>query len=498
MMLVYKKLTIKKGPVIPFLKWSVWRDSMDMLMIQLDKDSETPLYEQLYEEIKKGIIEGTITVQTKLPSKRKLSEFLAISQTTVELAYAQLIAEGYITSKSRVGFFVEAIDELAYVEKTTPHQVIKTITKPKILIDFNPGKIDTSSFPFITWRKYAKDAIDEHEQSLLLIGSPQGELELREQIASYLYQSRGVLCSPGQIVIGSGTEQLLPMIMKLLGENNHYAVENPGYSLTHHIFNQYNQKVTPIDVDEDGIQIQQLETSDAKIAYVTPSHQFPTGAVLSASRRVQLLNWAAQDEERYIIEDDYDSEFRYIGKPIASLQGMDHREKVIYISTFSKSLMPSLRIAYFVLPKKLLNRYHNMFTYYTSTVPRFEQHILSQFMKEGYFSKHLNRMRKIYRRKLERLTHVLTPYAPTVSISGEQAGMHVVLSVKHELDATTLSNIALQQGIKIIPLKDYMLAPTAQNREDQFLLGFGGIGDDEIPTAIQKLMECWKIHYSTN
>lgn len=471
---------------------------MDMLMIQLEKDSATPLYEQLYEEIKKGIIEGTIAVQTKLPSKRKLSEFLSISQTTVELAYAQLIAEGYITSKSRVGFFVEAIEELAYVEKTIPQQVAKTITKPNILIDFNPGNIDTSSFPFTTWRKYAKDAIDEHEQSLLLIGPPQGELELREQIAGYLYQSRGVLCSPEQIVIGSGTEQLLPMIMKLLGENNHYAVENPGYSLTHHIFKQYNQKVTPIDVDEDGIQIQQLELSKAKIAYVTPSHQFPTGSVLSASRRVQLLNWAAQGEERYIIEDDYDSEFRYVGKPIASLQGMDHREKVIYISTFSKSLMPSLRIAYFVLPKKLLNQYHHIFTYYTSTVPRFEQHILSKFMKDGYFSKHLNRMRKIYRRKLEKLTYALTPYAPAVSISGEQAGMHVVLSVKHEMNATKLSDLALQQGIKITPLKDYMIAPAAQNREDQFLLGFGGIKDDEISNAIQKLMDCWGIRCSKN
>lgn len=469
---------------------------MDMLMIQLEKHSATPLYEQLYEEIKRGIIEGTIPVQTKLPSKRKLSEFLSISQTTVELAYAQLIAEGYITSKSRVGFFVETIEELAYVEKITPPQVIKTTRNSKIQIDFNPGEIDTSSFPFTTWRKYAKDTIDDHKQDLLLIGSPQGELELREQIANYLYQSRGVLCSPEQIVIGSGTEQLLPMAMKLLGEDNIYAIENPGYALTHHIFTQYNQRVIPIDVDEDGMKIQQLEESSAKVAYVTPSHQFPTGAVLSASRRAQLLNWAAQDEERYIIEDDYDSEFRYIGKPIASLQGLDHRGKVIYMSTFSKSLMPSLRIAYFVLPEKLLTRYHDIFTYYTSTVPRFEQHILTQFMKDGYFSKHLNRMRKIYRRKLEKLTQSLNSYSPTVSISGEQAGMHVVLTIKSEMNATTLSNIALQQGIRIIPLKEYMIAPTNQNREDQFLLGFGGIDEVEIPNAIQTLMGCWKIRCS--
>ncbi|MGX9132821.1 MocR-like pyridoxine biosynthesis transcription factor PdxR [Rummeliibacillus sp. JY-2-4R] len=466
---------------------------MDMLMIQLEKDSVTPLYEQLYEEIKKGIIEGTIAVNTKLPSKRKLAEFLSISQTTVELAYAQLIAEGYITSKARVGFFVETIEELAYVEKTLPHKELESIPKKQIKYDFNPGKIDTSSFPFTTWRKYAKDAIDYHEKDLLLIGSPQGEIELREEIASYLYQSRGVLCSPEQIVLGSGTEQLLPMILKLLGDDNQYAIENPGYTLTHHIFNQYHQKVVPIDVDDDGMQIAQLEQSNANIAYVTPSHQFPTGAILSATRRSRLLNWAASDNERFIIEDDYDSEFRYIGKPIASLQGMDHRDKVIYISTFSKSLMPSLRIAYFVLPEKLLSQYHKIFNYYTSTVPRFEQHILAQFMSDGHFSKHLNRMRKIYRKKLEKLTDALLSFEPCVTISGEQAGMHVVLTAKHTLNAHELSQIAIEHGIRITPIKEYTIAPTKENRDNQFLLGFGGLEENEIPNAIQQLMSCWGI-----
>ncbi|MFG3614359.1 PLP-dependent aminotransferase family protein [Rummeliibacillus sp. G93] len=466
---------------------------MDMLMIQLEKDTSIPLYEQLYEKIKKGIIDGSISVRTKLPSKRKLSEFLSISQTTVELAYAQLLAEGYIISKPRVGFFVEALEELAYVEKAVAHPTLKTSANPEVYIDFNPGSIDTKAFPFAAWRKYAKDAIDLHQKELLLLGSPQGELELREQIASYLYQSRGVLCSPEQIVIGSGTEQLLPMIMKLLGEKNHYAIENPGYTLTHYIFDQSYQQIIPINVDQDGMKIQQLEQTDANVAYITPSHQFPTGAVLSASRRFQLLNWAAQDKKRFIIEDDYDSEFRYIGKPIASLQGMDRLNKVIYLSTFSKSLMPSLRIAYFVLPRELLPIYYKMFSYYTSTVPRFEQYILAQFMKEGHFSKHLNRMRKIYRKKLEKLTLSLTPYGPSVSISGEQAGMHVVLTVNHKLNAQTLSERALQKGIRIIPITNYMITPTIEERDNQFLLGFGGLDEDQIPYAIEQLMDCWEI-----
>ncbi|GEK35537.1 MocR-like pyridoxine biosynthesis transcription factor PdxR [Kurthia sibirica] len=467
---------------------------MDMLMFQLEKNSSIPLYEQLYKEIKKSIIEGVIPVHTKLPSKRKLAEFLMLSQTTIELAYAQLVAEGYIIAKPRIGYFVEDVEDLAYIE--TKKAVISSIKEPSptIEIDFHPGHIDTASFPFTIWRKYAKDAIDFHEKDLLLIGSPQGEFSLREEIAHYLYQSRGIHCSPEQIVIGSGTEQLLPMMMKLFGDYNVYAIENPGYKLTHHIFTQYYQKTIAIDVDEDGINIHDLECTQANIAYVTPSHQFPTGAVLSASRRAQLLNWAAEKDNRFIIEDDYDSEFRYVGKPISSLQSMDHRETVIYISTFSKSLMPSLRIAFFVLPPQLLTRYNDLFTYYTSTVPRFEQHILAQFMKDGHFAKHLNRMRKIYRKKIEKLTLALSHYAPTVKISGEQAGMHIVLTVIHSQSASTLAKIALQQGIRIAPIDHYRMTPSnLVTQKKDFLLGFGGIDEQLIIPSIHRLMNAWQI-----
>lgn len=468
---------------------------MDMLMFQLEKKSDSPLYEQLYKEIKKSIIEGTIPLYTKLPSKRKLAEFLAISQTTIELAYAQLLAEGYIISKPRVGYFVEEVGDLAYVEtqqKVVPKKFEET---NHITLDFHPGHIDTASFPFATWRKYAKDAIDFQERDLLLVGSPQGELHLREEIMHYLYQSRGIQCSPEQIVIGSGTEQLLPIIMKLIGDNNVYAIENPGYKLTHHIFHQYDQTIVPIDVDEDGMIIPHLEHTKSNVAYVTPSHQFPTGAILSASRRAQLLNWAVSKNNRYIIEDDYDSEFRYVGKPIASLSSMDHHESVIYISTFSKSLMPSLRIAFFVLPVKLLERYNNLFTYYTCTVPRFEQHILAQFMKDGHFSKHLNRMRKIYRKKIEKLTEALTPYTYAVKISGEQAGMHIVLSVSHHLSEQQLQTQAMKVGIHIASINYYRVKPITQNISNQhdFLLGFGGISEEDIIPSIDKLMAAWSI-----
>lgn len=468
---------------------------LDMLMFQLDKNTKEPLYEQLYAAIKQIIIERTIHTFDKLPSKRKLAEFLNISQTTVELAYGQLLSEGYIRSKPRVGYFVEDIDTLAYVSKKEP----ETLLKPRsldITIDFNAGLIDTNSFPFSTWRKYMKDSIDEENAKLLLIGNAQGEYELRSEIASYLYQSRGVRCQPEQIVIGSGTEQLLPMIVQLLGKKQTYAIENPGYSTIDYIFKQYQQSTTFINVDSDGLVIKKLEQSPATVAYVTPSHQFPTGAILSASRRVQLLNWAASHPENYIIEDDYDSEFRYSGKPIAALQGMDHEGKVIYMSTFSKSLMPSLRIAYFVLPQKLLAKYNETYNYYTCTVPRIDQHTLARFMHDGHFSKHLNRMRKIYRRKLEKIIDCFKAYPQHISFSGEQAGMHIMMRINHSKNAEELSQLALQKGIRIAPIDSYVGDQT-KKYSNQLLLGFGGIPEEKITESIDTLMRIFDIEKST-
>ena len=219
-----------------------------------------------------------------------------------------------------------------------------------ISFDFSPGKIDTESFPFTQWRKYAKDVMDESSKDLLLLGHPHGDWELRQEIARYLYHSRGVDCTPEQVIIGSGTEQLMPLVIRILGTEATYAIEDPGYPLTHHVFFHNNREAIPIAVDEEGMDVRSLQHSGATVAYVTPSHQFPTGTVLSAARRTALLNWASSDDEHFIIEDDYDSEFRYTGRPIPSLQGMDKGGNVIYLSTFSKSLMPSLRIAYMVLP----------------------------------------------------------------------------------------------------------------------------------------------------
>ncbi|WP_332651778.1 MocR-like pyridoxine biosynthesis transcription factor PdxR [Lysinibacillus sp. 54212] len=458
---------------------------MDLLLFALDKNNDKPLYEQLYLNLKDAIIQKQIATGTKLPSKRQLAEFLNISQTTIELSYGQLLAEGYIISKPRIGYFVEEIDELPYIEKTISSPISIPSPVESFIFDFSPGKIDENGFPFKIWRKYAKDLLDESSKSLLQIGHRQGEQELRAQIARYLYESRRIHCNVEQIVIGSGTEHLLPMILRLFQDDSKLALENPGYSAIPR--NDLQHRAIPISVDEDGLVVDELENSAADLVYITPSHQFPTGAVLSATRRTQLLKWAAQNPTRYIIEDDYDSEFRYIGKPIPALQGLDQNDKVIYMSTFTKSLMPSLRVAYFVLPLSLVPKYREIFNYYSATVPRFDQHILANFMKDGHFSKHLNRMRKLYRKKHDKLITVLSKNYPNIMVTGDVAGMHVLISVPSALPESELKARARQANINIYPLSKYVLAPIPYEHPT-FLLGFGGIPLEKIEEAVHALM----------
>lgn len=473
---------------------------MDMLLIPLNKNSSTPLYEQIYQQIKQEIIKGNLAVGTKLPSKRKMEQFLNVSQTTIELAYGQLLAEGFISALPRRGYFVQEIEELSYVQKDEAPTKNISFPKEEYDIDFSPGKIDLDAFPFVPWRKYARDVIDPTNKHLLMHGHQHGDIELRNEIARYLYHSRGVECSPDQIIVGSGTEQLLPLLIRILGENAVYGIEDPGYPLTHHIFPLNQRKAIPIPVDSEGMNVEKLQNTEANVAYVTPSHQFPTGTVLTAARRTALLNWAASNENHYIIEDDYDSEFRYTGRPIPSLQGMDQANKVIYLSTFSKSLMPSLRIAYMVLPTILLEKYTKVFTHYASTVPRFEQQILARFMADGHFSRHLNRMRNLYKRKLLLLTETLQEYTPIVTYSGDEAGMHIMIRVNVEQDEETLIELARKKNIRINGLNEYRLASI--EKTPSFLIGFGGIPEDQITESIHTLMEAWNIQrnisYGTN
>lgn len=463
---------------------------MDRLAVELNRDSSIPMYEQLYAHIKAEITEGRLLFQTKLPSKRRLADVLRISLNTVETAYEQLTAEGYLEVIPRKGYFVMASEDLEYIgAKSTLHLQTNQQTN-SITIDFHPSQIDTENFPFQQWRKYAKNSMQEDHHEWLLLGDSRGEIELRHEIAVYLYHARGVKCSPDQIIVGAGIEILLQQLVLLLNPTTIYGVEDPGYHLIQQILTCYNHQVYPLAVDEEGLIVKNVESSPINIVYVTPSHHFPYGTVLSVNRRTQLLNWASGHTDRFIIEDDYDSEFRYTGKAIPSLQSLDHTEKVIYLGSFSKSLMPSIRISYMVLPKQLLTRHQQELSFYHSTVSRIDQHILTEFMRMGDFEKHLNRMRKLYRRKLEMVLASIKPYSSTITIIGEQSGLHVVLAVNNGMTEDTLVTKAAAAGVKIYPVSLYSMAE--QNLpHPQIILGFAGIPETKLTESLNVLLGSW-------
>ncbi|WP_026908170.1 PLP-dependent aminotransferase family protein [Paucisalibacillus globulus] len=465
---------------------------MEMLSCNLNRDNEVPLYEQLYKFIKNEILEGRIPYGTKLPSKRKLAEFLKISQNTVETTYDQLVAEGYVEGIARKGYYVLTYEDLEYIQAAKRQQKSSMPKERLIRYDFHPSRIDTENFPFVKWRKYAKSFIDQEHQSLLLMGQSQGEYVLREEIANYLYQARGVHCTADDIVLGAGIEILLQQLILLLGPEVAYGVEDPGYHVISSILKNYPNEVCPIKVDDSGAQVGSLEQSKIDVVYVTPSHHFPYGSVLSANRRIKLLNWAASGENRFVIEDDYDSEFRYSGKSIPSLQSMDHSGKVIYLGTFSKSLIPSIRISYMVLPKGLMKRYQEELTFFQCSVSRIDQHILAQFMKQGDFEKHLNRMRKVYRRKMEKTVELLVPHQEKLKVVGDISGFHIVLEVNNTMSEKDLVEKAKNNDMRVYPLSAYAIEKQFHS-QPRIILGFAGIPEAELEQAIKLLLESWNI-----
>ncbi|MEK4970024.1 PLP-dependent aminotransferase family protein [Cytobacillus sp. FSL R7-0696] len=465
---------------------------MDYLACELLRDSDVPLYEQLYDYIKGEITVGRLREGDKLPSKRKLATLLKISQNTIQTAYEQLEAEGYIEVQARRGYFILPLTDLEYIESKMKNESSTVGVYPKeqtAIYDFHPSQIDTVHFPFDKWRKYVKQHIEPVHQSSLLLGENQGELDLRQEIAQYLYHSRGVTCKPEQIVIGAGVEVLLQQLIFLFDKNTVYGVEDPGYHLMMKILHNYGYEVYPLLVDRQGVDIHAIKKSPIDILYTTPSHHFPYGTVLPIQRRQQLLNWAAEKNDRYIIEDDYDSEFRYNGKTIPSLQSMDRGEKVIYLGSFSKSFIPSLRISYMVLPKPLVKSYKEKLSFYHCTVSRIDQNALSGFMKDGEFEKHLNRMKKVYRRKVEIVLNVLKSF-PQLEVMGESSGLHVVLIVKNGMNESELVARAKRERLKIYPLSNYSII-RREDKEPQIILGFAGIREEQLKHSLKALFKAW-------
>lgn len=462
-----------------------------MLTYSFDERGNDSLYEFLYKKIKTDILTGVLTSGEKLPSKRSLAKHLNISTITVENAYNQLMAEGYLYSIPKSGFYVSDISSQEPFEKKPPVRTRQTSAKSILYTsDFADNSTLADTFPFTVWSKLTRLTMSDYAKDLMVRSPSGGILQLREAIADYLYQFRGILVEPEQIIVGAGTEYLYNIIIQLLGQDKVYAVEDPGYQKITHIYEANNVACVHIPLDECGINTNALHSSGADILHLSPSHHFPTGIVTPVSRRYELLSWAAASGNRYIIEDDYDSEFRLVGKPIPALQSIDANGKVIYINTFSKSLSSTIRISYMVLPKNLTEKYNRELGFYSCTVSNFDQYTLYQFIEQGYLEKHINRMRNHYRLQRNMILDSIRnqKHFNRIKIKEENAGLHFLLEIDTVDSDEILIQKAAQKGIHITCLSQYFYNSQIVT-EHTIIINYSSIPQSRIPESISLLFE---------
>lgn len=451
------------------------------------------LYMYLYKCIKKDILSGKLSADTKLPSKRSFAKNLGISTITVENAYAQLQSEGYIYSLPKKGFFVTKIaapitPSVPVLSTPVVHNAFPIIpAKSNYRIDFVSNKTRPDNFPFSIWAKLIRETISDKSDELMTTPPCGGIMELRIAICHQLKAFRNMDIAPEQIIIGAGTEYLYGLLIQLLGFDKIYAIENPGYQKLAHIYQSNHVSYRAIPLDSDGMDLTALKQSHSHVAHITPSHHYPTGIITTISRRYELLAWASEQDDRYIIEDDYDSEFRLSGKPIPTLQSIDQSEKVIYINTFTKSLSSTVRLSYMILPKHLLEIYYRDFNFYSCTVSNFEQYTLARFLSDGYFEKHINRMRTHYKNIRNALLSALkkSPFSSRIQIAEEDSGLHFLMHINTKLSDKALYEKALQQGIHLAFLSQYYFQPTTETIPQHILvLNYSALTLEQIPEAI--------------
>lgn len=461
-----------------------------MLTYSFENISAESMYEHLYRCIKQDILQKKLKSNEKLPSKRTFAKNLGVSTITVESAYAQLVAEGYLYTLPKRGYYVCDLEKGNAAEPPRAEPPLPKEQPPKeYWADFVGNAVARDMFPFSVWMKLLRDVTaGENEHTLLTDTSAGGIRQLRQAISDHLYQFRGMSIDPEQIIVGAGTEYLYSVLIQLLGRRWKYAVEDPGYLRLSRIYEKNDVEIAHIPMDTAGAIPDYLEQSKAEILHITPSHHFPTGIVMPVSRRYEFLGWASKGEDRYIIEDDYDCEFRLAGKPIPTLQSIDVMEKVIYINTFSKSLAPAFRISYLVLPKHLVTRFYDTLGFYSGTVSCFEQMTLARFLSEGYFEKHINRMRNHYRGVRDALLAQLrkSPLADRVEIIEENAGLHFLMKVDTSRTDEEIVRAAEAEDIRISFVSQYYYRQESR-QEHVLVMNYSGLEEDRIPEAVARL-----------
>lgn len=454
-----------------------------MLTYSMEGRNGLPLYDYLSRRIKEDIWAGKLRPGEKLPSKRALARNLEVSVVTVENAYAQLVAEGYLYTREKSGYFVSALDTGA---KPTPAPTLPAMEEPegKWLLDLHSGGSGTEGFPFAVWARLMRRVISDEGERLLKVSPHSGVPELRRAIVGYLRQFRGIEASPEQVVVGAGTEYLYNLIVQLLGRDKVFGLERPGYPKAGKVYALNGAACVPLTMDSQGVTVDSVEESGAQVIHLSPSHQFPSGIVTPIARRQSLLRWAREEAGRYIIEDDYDSEFRFTGRPIPTLQSIDRGGRVIYMNTFSRTLAPSLRISYMVLPPALLEEYRNKLGFYSCTVPAMEQYTLARFLSGGGFETHVNRMRVFYRGRRDQVLSALadSPLKGRYEVRGKDAGLHFLVGLDTARSDQELAALARKEGIRLSFLTDY-----GGGEEHWLVVNYPGADLERLPQALEKL-----------
>lgn len=463
-----------------------------MLTYDLTNIKKGELYGALYTLIRDDIKHGILVAGEKLPSKRALAKNLGVSTITVESAYAQLISEGYVYSLPKRGYYIAKLDAPA---RRVPHETSGHIElpepRPHYRFDFSRNQTNPAHFPFATWKKLLREVIAEESQALMEKSPPGGILALRQAIAAHLRDFRGIDVDPGQIIVGAGTEYLYSLLIQLLGRDKVYCTENPGYRKIPQIYHAQGVTCRFADMDENGVTIAGLRQAEADIAHIGPTHQYPTGITMPVSRRYELLAWASEAPSRTIIEDDYDSEFRLHGRPIPTLQSLDASASVIYMNTFAKSLSSTVRISYMVLPVALANRFYERLGFYSCTVSNFEQFTLARFLGDGYFEKHINRMRLFYGRQRQFVLDAIaaSALANHCDIIEQDSGLHFLLRLDTQQSDATLSATLAQRSIHLSALSEYY-ETNVPTESHEFLLSYANLDTENLAMALEEVAKC--------
>lgn len=459
------------------------------------------MYEHLYKCIKRDIITRKIRPGEKLPSKRSFAKNLGISVITIENAYDQLMGEGYIYSIAKKGYFVADINSVTAKKQITINKenMLMTVDEERYMADFSSNRINQEQFPFTVWSKLLRECLSDYQEDLLIKPPSGGALALRKAIAVHLQEFRDMYVDPEQIIIGAGTEYLYGQIVQLLGQDKTYGVEDPGFPKTSQVYQVCGAKVKHISLDQDGIRVEELEQEKVQVAHISPSHQFPTGKITPISRRYELLGWASKADERYIIEDDYDSEFRMTGKPIPTLKSIDVNEKVIYLNTFSKSIANTVRISYMVLPKHLMELYYRKMSFYSCPVTSIIQLTVAKFISDGYFEKHINRLRNFYKKQRDILVEEIlkSKLASCAEIKEADAGLHFLLHLNITCSDKEFTGIMERKGIKICAVSEYYHKSEGVS-EHEFVVNYSSLSEEQIREAVRIMsQEVGKIDITT-